>query len=111
MSGLRVLLSAAIVALLAVPAWADRTPSVRSPGLKVSPAQDDIRVPYLTTGSSAFGAYRVAPRVYSSPAADNPANPGARPAFNLPFYGGRMGFGYGNNGAIPKPTLLPSNAK
>ncbi len=97
--------------LLAVPAWADRTPSVRSQGQRDNGTRTDIFVPYLTTGSNAFGAYQVAPRVYSAPTADDLRNPGARPAFNLPFYGARMGYGDILNGYIPKPTLLPSQAK
>jgi hypothetical protein len=99
------------LALLAAPVRADRTPSVRSQGQRDNGTRTDITVPYLTTGNSAFGAYRVAPRIYSSPTADDPAKQGAKPAYNLPFYSGRMGFGTGSNGAVPKPTLLPSQAK
>ena len=123
------------VFLLAAPAWADRTPSVRAEGQRHHGTRTDITVPYLATGSqafvaidlsklsaaaaaevitakaTAFGAYKVSPRIYTTPSADDLANPAARPAYNLPFYGARMGFGSGFNGAIPKPTLLPSQAK
>src|SRR5205809_1038027 len=99
------------VMVLAAPAWADRTPSVRSQGQRHNGTRIDITVPYLTTGNTAFGAYKVAPRIYTSPSADDPAKPGARPTYNLPFYGARMGFGTGTNGYIEKPKLLPSQAK
>jgi hypothetical protein len=105
MKRLQAALAAALLALLATPAWADRTPSVRSEGQQVSPARNDIRVPYLT------GAYRVAPLIYAAPVADDLGNPGARPTFNLPFYGARMGFSGVHNGYVPKPTLLPSQAR
>jgi hypothetical protein len=70
----------------------------------------DITVPYLSNGYSAFG-FPVAPLVYSTPDVDDRYNPGARPTFNLPFYGARVGFGGFANGAVPKPTLLPANAR
>src|SRR5438093_1409049 len=101
------LIGGLLAVLLTAPAWADRTPSVRSQGQRDNGTRVDITVPYLTTGNTAFGAYKVAPRIFTSPSADDPANPGARPAYNLPFYGARMGFGSGFNGCIPKPTLLP----
>ena len=104
---------AACLALLAclAPALADRTPSRRAEGQKSTGARVDITVPYLTTGGSAFGAYSVAPRVYAAPVVDDPAKPGTRPTFNLPFFGARMGFSGTANGAVPKPTLLPSDAR
>jgi hypothetical protein len=104
-------LALGLLACLTAPARADRTPSVRSEGLKSTGARIDITVPYLTTGGSAFGAYSVAPRVYASPVVDDPAKPGTRPTFNLPFFGGRMGYSGFTNGAVPKPSLLPSGAR
>ena len=44
----------------------------------------------------------VAPRIYSSPIVDDPANPQARPVYNLIFYGGRQAFGDRSNGAVPR---------
>ena len=111
MKRLKPVFALVLLALAAAPARADRTPSVRAQGQKVSPAQNNIRVPYLTTGSSAFGAYRVAPLIYSAPDTDDPGNPGARPAYNLPFYGARMGYSGVANGYVPKPRLLPSQAR
>jgi hypothetical protein len=99
------------VLLLATAAWADRTPTARLNGTRDPGVRGDITVPYLTTGYTAFGAYYVAPRVYSAPTMDDLRNPGARPAYNLPFYGARMGYGDFMNGYVPKPTLLPSQAK
>jgi hypothetical protein len=111
MNGVRQLLTLTAALLLVSMSRADRTPSTRCPTQKVSPAPDDIRVPYLTTGNSAFGAYRVAPLIYSSPVTDDRFNPGARATYNLPFYGARMGFGDLSNGAVPKTYLLPPNSK
>src|SRR6266446_5952673 len=54
------------------------------------------------------GAAALALRVYAAPVVDDPAKPGRRPTFNLPFFGGRMGFSGTANGAVPKPALLPS---
>jgi hypothetical protein len=107
-------LLAAALLFSAATAYADRTPTTRVNGQKVSPVdplKENIRVPYLTTGDTAFGAYRVSPIIYSVPVADDFGNPGARPTFNLPFYSGRMGFSGNNNGYVPKPTLLPTQAR
>jgi len=104
-------LSLALLLATAAPVLADRTPMRRAEGQRCNGTREDITVPYLTTGASAFGAYYVAPYVYSSPVADDLRNPQARPAYNLPFYGARMGFGSFSNGAVPKPTLLPSQAR
>ncbi len=110
MTAMKRLLAAILLTLLAGQAWADRTPTVRSEGQRSNGTRIDITVPYVTNGYSAFG-FPVSPRIYSSPDADDRANPGARPTYNLPFYGARMGYGSGSNGAVPKPTLLPSQAK
>ncbi len=59
-------------------------------------------MPYLTNGTSAFGAYSVAPRIFSSPIVDDPANPQARPVYKLIFYGSQQGFGDRSNGAVPR---------
>jgi hypothetical protein len=96
-----------VLAFLAGPSFADRTPSRRVVDVRVPSVRGDITVPYLTTGKSAFGAYKVAPLIYSSPVLEDAAGPGARPTFNLPFYGARMGFGGRSNGATEKPRLLP----
>jgi hypothetical protein len=81
---------------------AGRTPSTRNFGQKSTGSRTDITVPYLTTGKTAFGAYYVAPRIYSSPIVDDPKNPQAKPVYNLPFYGGRQAFGDASNGATPR---------
>src|SRR5262245_40440894 len=83
-------------------ARADRVPSTRSSGQKSTGARQDITVPYLTTGYSAFGAYSVAPRIYGSPIVDDPRDPGVRPVYNLIFYGAVQGFGDRSNGATPR---------
>jgi len=131
---MRVVLAGLLALVLAAPAWAGRTPSVRAEGPRV-PSQGDIRVPYLTSGTNAFHAYSVAPKILQNPVSndpfnqqglgvgppsasvfknavvDDPFNPGARPVFLLPFYGARVGFSGGTNGTVPKPYLLPSQAK
>ena len=89
------------LAVLAGAARAERTPMMRTPTTRSQGFRPDITVPYLTTGNSAFGAYSVAPRIYSSPVLDDP-NPGTKPVFNLIFYGARQAFGDFSNGATPK---------
>src|SRR5262245_40599642 len=112
---MKAVLAGLLALALAGPAWAGRTPSVRAEGQKVAPTgangTGDIRVPFLNHGNNAFQAYQVAPAIFATPVADDRANPGARPVFNLPFYGARTGFSGSTNGAVPKPTLLPSQAK
>jgi hypothetical protein len=95
-------LALAVSAALADAARAERVPMTRSEGVKSTGSRVDMTVPYLTNGGSAFGAYSVAPRIYSSPIVDDPANPQARPVYNLPFYGGRQAFGDRSNGAAPR---------
>ncbi len=99
-----------LLALLMMVAWmgvastasAARVPMTRAQGMRTPGTRGDITVPYLTNGTTAFGAYSVAPIIYSSPIVDDPANPQARPVFNLIFYGGRQAFGDRSNGAAPK---------
>jgi hypothetical protein len=90
-------------------ARADRTPSTRVPSPPpATGSRPDITVPYTTDGrSTLMFAGRVAPRVYSSPIVDDPRNPGARPVFNLPFYGSVMSFGGRSNGAVSVPGAIP----
>lgn len=95
----------ALVGLTVIPwnAMADRTPSIRSVGMRSTGARADITVPYLTTGQTAFGGYRVAPRIYSDPIVNDRANPGIRPVYNLIFYGAQQGYSGRSVGATPKP--------
>jgi hypothetical protein len=93
----------AVLLALSDSAWADRVPSTRTAGQSNFGTRQDITVPYLTTGRSAFGAYSVAPRIYASPTVDDPKNPQAKPVFNLIFYGSVQSFGDKSNGATPKP--------
>ena len=79
-----------------------RVPMTRSNGYHNNGSRVDITVPYLTTGRTAFGAYAVAPRIYSSPILDDARDPGARPVFNLIFYGARQNYGDRSNGAAPR---------
>jgi hypothetical protein len=98
-----------VVFLAGATARADRTPSTRQPSPPpATGSRPDITVPYTTDGrSTLMNAGRVAPRVYSSPTVDDPRNPGARPTFNLPFYGSVMSFGDRSNGAVSKPGAIP----
>jgi hypothetical protein len=50
---------------------------------------------------------RVEPKIYSSPIVDDKNNPGARPVFNLQFYGSVMSFGGASTGAVSKPGAIP----
>jgi hypothetical protein len=90
------------VAVLTGVASAERTPTMRSEGMKSSGSRVEITVPYLTTGNSAFMGNGVAPRIYSSPIVDDPANPQARPVYNLIFYGAVQAFGDRSNGAVQR---------
>ncbi len=107
---MRVWLTGAVVAGLLLlgggVARAERTPMTRTPGQHSTGARTDHTVPYLTTGSTAFGGYSVAPRIYASPTVDDPRNPQAKPVYNLPFYGAEQGFGDASNGAKPRSTRL-----
>jgi hypothetical protein len=85
-------------------ALAGRTNMTRNTGQKSTGSRNDITVPYLTSGGTNFGVYNsVAPRVYGSPIVDDPRNPGAKPVYNLIFYGSVQGYGDRSNGAVPKP--------
>ncbi len=97
------------LALLSVPALAERTPTTRVPSPPAATGtRPDITVPYTTDGTSTF-MYNgsVAPRVYKSPIVNDPKNPGARPVYNLQFYGSRMSFGDRSNGAVSVPGAIP----
>ncbi len=83
-------------------AQAYRVPMTRTSGYHNTGSRVDITVPYLTTGRTAFGAYAVAPLIYSSPILDDARNPGAKPVFNLIFYGARQSYGDRSNGATPR---------
>jgi len=69
-----------------------RIPSVRTSGQKSSGSRIDQTVPYLTNGKNAFQGYNVAPQIKSSPSVSDKTDPGAKPVYNLPFYGGRQAF-------------------
>lgn len=87
--------------------FADRLPSVRTNGQKSSGSRIDETVPYLTNGRNAFQGYNVAPKIKSSPSVSDRVDPGAKPVYNLPFYGGKQAFGSGSNGAVQRPFLPP----
>jgi hypothetical protein len=96
-----------LVLVEASTARADRVPTMRNQGRRSSGARTDITVPYLTTGYSAFmGGSYVGVRIYRSPMVDDPAVPGLPPIYNLPFYGGIMGFGTRSNGAMPTGMVV-----
>jgi hypothetical protein len=106
-------LSALALVVTAAAARADRLPSTRVPSPPpATGTRPDIFVPYTTNGYSTLGVWQfVGPRIYSSPIVDDPKNPGAKPVYNLPFWGGVMDFGDRSNGATPRlpgPPLGPS---
>jgi hypothetical protein len=92
-----------LVLVLAGLARAARVSTFRTAGERNTGTRLDITVPYLTSGRTAFFTGYVAPRIYSSPILDDPLNPGAKPVFNLPFYGAVQSFGDRSNGATPRP--------
>jgi len=101
-SGITGLLALGLLLSLAGAAEASRVPMTRTSGYHNTGTRVDITVPYLTTGRTAFGAYAVAPLIYSSPVLDDARNPGAKPVFNLIFYGARESYGDRSNGAAPR---------
>ncbi len=86
--------------LVAAGAVEARVPMTRTAGQRNHGTRPDGSVPYLTTGKSAFGAYQVAPRIYSSPDVQDTMDPGARQVYNLRFYGAIQSFGDRANGAV-----------
>ncbi len=102
-------LSALALVLTASTARADRLPSSRVPSPPpATGTRPDIFVPYTTNGYSTLGvAQGVAPKIYASPIVDDPKNPGAKPVYNLPFWGGVQSFGDRSNGAAPRPPGPP----
>jgi hypothetical protein len=104
-------LVALVLCLSASVARADRVPSLRVPS---QPAQTGIRpnifVPYTTTGNSTFMSNGYSgPRIFDSPQVNDASNPGVRPVYNLPFYGGVQSFGNLSNGSLPRdfPLFVP----
>jgi hypothetical protein len=99
------LLAAGAFLLLAGAAEA-RVPMTRTEGQKSSGSRQDITVPYLTNGTSAFGMYNgVAPQVVKGPIVDDDRYPGDKPVFNLPFYGSVKAFSGTSVGAVPSMRL------
>jgi hypothetical protein len=93
--------------LTAGPARAERVPGTKTENVPSTGSRVDITVPYLTTGRSTLMQGAVAPRIYASPTVTDTANPGAKPVFNLIFYGSSQSFGDKSNGAEPRqPNVL-----
>jgi hypothetical protein len=89
--------------LAATAARADRVPSSKAYMPPQPGALPQIAVPYTTNGFSTLGvAQGVGPRIYNSPIVDDVRNPGAKPVFNLIFYGSGFSFGDASNGATPR---------
>jgi hypothetical protein len=106
------LLAAALVALTASPAHADRVPSSKTVLPKSTGTRPDITVPYGTNGTSTLGVYQgVAPKIYNSPNVEDKKDPDVKPVFNLPFWGSIQSFGDRNNGATPRPPGGPFPSK
>jgi hypothetical protein len=98
----------ALALLAAGAARADRTPPTRVPSPPpATGSRPDITVPYTTDGRSTLINGKVAPSIYGSPIVEDKKNPGARPVFNLPFYGSVQSFGDRSNGAVSKPGAIP----
>jgi hypothetical protein len=102
---IREIVAMGLVLGFATNALADRLPSTRMNGQRSSGALIDMTVPYLNHPTTAFRGYSVAPQVKSSPIVSDMVNPGAKPVYNLPFYGGKQAFGSGSNGAVQVPVL------
>jgi hypothetical protein len=101
----RGLATLALMLVFTASAVADRLPSVRSNGQKSSGSRIDMTVPFLNHGGNAFQGYSVAPLIKSSPIVSDKIDPGAKPVYNLPFYGGKQAFGSGSNGAVLRTSV------
>ncbi|HVS37632.1 MAG TPA: hypothetical protein VMS17_18865 [Gemmataceae bacterium] len=100
------LLTASLLLLTAGAAWADRVPSEKVEVPRDPGARGDIAVPVTTNGFGNLGVYQgVAVRIYATPVVNAPHNPGARPVYNLPFYGGSQAFGWGE-GVVSRPKSV-----
>jgi hypothetical protein len=100
-------LALGLVLSLAGSAHADRLTSTRTGGQKSSGSRVDQTVPWLTHGTNAFQGYNVAPQIKASPSVSDKVDPGAKPVYNIPFYGGKQAFGSGSEGAVQRPFLPP----
>ena len=106
------LLAAALFALAANTARADRLPSSKTVLPKQFGVRGDITVPYTTNGYSTLGVWQgVAPRIYSSPDVEDREYPDTRRVYNLPFWGGVQSFGDRSNGAVPRLPGPPFPSK
>ena len=86
---------------------ADRVPSQKTVVPRDPGDRGDITVPYLTNTNTALGVYQgVAPIIYATPVVDDPRKPGARPVYNLPFYGASQAFGDGSEGVVSRPKRV-----
>jgi hypothetical protein len=110
--GAAVLLVVGLSLLIVQAARADRVPSQKTEAPRTPGTRPDISVPYLTDGNSNLIVNGfVAPKVYSSPIVNDPRNPGARPVYNLPFWGGVQAFGSQSNGAVSRQTPIVNPPK
>jgi hypothetical protein len=91
-----------LLLVLAGLANADRVGTQRTTGQRSNGVRNDITVPYLTSNRTTFMNGNVAPRIYSSPIVEDSKDPGAKPVFNLPFWGAVQSFGDRSNGATPR---------
>jgi hypothetical protein len=101
------LLALGFVCVFTGAAFADRLPSTRTMGQRSSGSRIDMTVPYLSNGRNNFRGYDVAPQIKYSPIVSDSVNPGLKPVYNLPFYGGKQAFGSGSQGAVQRPFLPP----
>jgi hypothetical protein len=105
---MRRLIAALTVLALAAPIQA-RTPSAKNVYHVFPTARPDITVPYLTTGRSTLGVWqKVEPIVYRRQGVGDPPAPQTLPAYNLIFYGSKLG---ASNGIIAATPRLPNNLR
>jgi len=67
------------------------------------PAEHPVAVPVTTNGWSNINITPfVSYQIYATPVVNDVRNPGARPVYNLPFYGGTRMIGW-QDGAVSRP--------
>lgn len=95
-------LAASMIALaFTVPSQA-RVPSSKNVLTVIGTRGPDITVPYLTNGRTTLGVWNgVAPIVYRRQGVGDPPAPETMPAYNLIFYGSKLGPSSGIIGATP----------
>ncbi len=101
-------LALALIVLTATAAWAERCPTVIVVNPPMPGAHGSIAVPVTTNGWSNINLTQfVGVQIYATPVVSDVRNPGARPVYNLPFYGGTRMIGWQDGAASRPKGIVP----